>query len=152
MHAVTDWNPSCRFGRYPVERAFDRLFHQFFVPAPVSEREEDVAEATWAPAVDVKESEEALTVLVELPGVEKKDIDISLKDNVLTLTGQRTLARDEEKESYHRVERTYGKFRRSFRLPANVQGDKVAANFKDGVLSVEIPKAEEAKPRQIEIN
>jgi len=151
MYAVTRWNPSCSFHRHPVERAFGRLFNQF-APGPLSEREEDVAEARWAPAVDVKESDEALTVFVELPGVEKKDIDISLEDNVLTVTGQRTLSRDEKKESYHRIERTYGKFSRSFRLPANVQGDKVAAQFKDGVLSVEIPKAEEAKPRQIEIN
>ncbi len=152
MYAVTRMSPSCRFGHHPAERAFDRLFNQFCAPAPRSEGEEEVAEATWAPAVDVKESDEALTVYVELPGVEKKDIAISLEDNVLTVTGQRTQSRDEDKESYHRVERTYGKFRRSFRLPANVEGDKVAAEFKDGVLSVEIPKAAEAKPRQIEIN
>jgi len=149
MNAVTRWTPT---SRHPVERAFDRLFNQFFTPGPLSEREEDVSETSWSPAVDVKESDEGLTVFVELPGVEKKDIDISLEDNVLTVTGKRVFSRDEKKESYHRIERAYGKFYRSFRLPTNVQGDKVAANYKDGVLSLEIPKAEEARPRQIKIN
>ena len=129
-----------------------RVFDEFFEGSPGAGEREVVTQASWTPAVDIKETEDALVLNVELPGVKKDAIDISLEDGVLAVTGERSFVRDEKKENYHRVERQYGKFSRSFRLPTNVQGDKVTAKFRDGVLVLELPKAEEAKPRQIQIS
>ena len=113
--------------------------------------EEEVVQSTWTPAVDVKEADDALTLYVELPGIPKDKIGISLENHVLTVHGERTFHEGEDRDQFHRVERYYGKFSRSFRLPREVDGSKVAARYEDGVLRLEIPKAEAAKPRQITI-
>ncbi|MFN7139129.1 MAG: Hsp20/alpha crystallin family protein [Limisphaerales bacterium] len=104
----------------------------------------------WAPAVDLYEDKDNLIVKAELPGMKKEEIDVSLHDGALTITGER---RHEEKRegTTHRTERFYGKFQRTVTLPTLVEGDRVKANYKDGVLTVTLPKAEEAKPKQIAV-
>ncbi|MDD3718473.1 MAG: Hsp20/alpha crystallin family protein [Actinomycetota bacterium] len=107
--------------------------------------------AVWAPALDMHESEDKLTVEVELPGLEAKDIDISLDDGILHIRGERKFASDVKEENYHRIERAYGYFERNVPLPRKVDQDKVSASVQGGVLRIELPKAEEAKPKQIPI-
>lgn len=106
--------------------------------------------AVWAPPLDVYETENSVIVELELAGMKKEDFDISLENDVLTISGQRTVSKEREGESL-RGERFFGSFRRSFTLPVPVQADGVKATYQDGVLRVELPKAEEAKPRKIAI-
>ena len=105
----------------------------------------------WCPAVDVSESEKELLVSADLPGVDSKDVEITVKENILTLTGERKTEKEDKGESYHRVERAYGSFSRSFVLPSTVDETKVSAEYKDGVLRVHLPKREEVQPRKIEV-
>ena len=105
----------------------------------------------WTPAVDMSESDEAFTVKAELPGFSKDDVQVEIKDNWLTLKGERKRETDVKEAKYHRVERVYGTFQRSIRLPAVVDVDKAEAIFKDGVLKLTLPKAAEAKPKPISI-
>lgn len=107
--------------------------------------------AAWAPALDMHESEDKLTVEVELPGLEAEDIDISLDDGILHIRGERKFASDVKEENYHRIERAYGYFERNVPLPRKVDQDRVSASVNGGVLRIELPKAEEARPRQIPI-
>lgn len=106
----------------------------------------------WAPRVDVRETDDALLVQAELPGISKKDVHLEVKDGVLTLTGERRYEKDVKEENVHRVERAYGRFSRSFSLPSNVDPNKVDASMKDGVLEVRLPKSESAKPKAIAIH
>jgi len=107
---------------------------------------DDAGEGFWTPSVDISEESDKLVMTVELPGVDKKDVKISLHENVLTIEGQKTRQTEEQKDKYYRCERSYGKFSRSFTLPTKVVADKIEANYKDGILSIE-----EAQPRQIQI-
>lgn len=102
---------------------------------------ETLARAEWQPAVDIAETQEAFTLHAELPDVKKEDIKLSVHDGVLTLTGERRFDREEKTKKYHRVERSYGRFQRSFSLPTAVDENKVAATYNNGVLNVMIPKA-----------
>jgi HSP20 family protein len=141
------WNPATDLFRDRFDRLFDRAFTDFL--APVS----DEAQSTrrWMPAVDIKETADALTFSAELPGLTKEDVHITLENNVLTIAGERKFEKDVKEENYHRLERSYGTFARSFTVPGNVSPDRVDATFANGVLHVVLPKAEEAKPRKIEI-
>jgi HSP20 family protein len=105
----------------------------------------------WAPAVDIVENDHNLTVKVELPGVEPKDVAVTIENNVLTLKGERRIEKEVKKENYHRMEREYGNFARSFALPIFMDAENVKADFKDGLLTVVIPKKEHAKTRSIEV-
>ncbi len=106
----------------------------------------------WAPMVDIRETDDALLVQAELPGIDKKDVHLEVKDGVLTLSGERRYEKDVKEENVHRVERAYGSFSRSFSLPSNVDANKVNATMKDGVLEVRLPKRESAKPKAIAIH
>ena len=106
----------------------------------------------WAPALDISERKDAYLVTVELPGVEADDLEITLEDGLLTIQGERHFAHDSSEQQFHRVERHYGAFRRSITLPAHVLADEVEASFQDGVLQILVPKAEEAKPKRIQVN
>ena len=106
----------------------------------------------WAPPVDIRENDDALLVQAELPGIEKKDVHLEVKDGILTLSGERRYEKSVKEENVHRVERAYGHFSRSFSLPRNVDSEKVEATMKDGVLEVRLPKRESAKPKSININ
>jgi HSP20 family protein len=105
----------------------------------------------WAPAVDMYEGDEVITVKAEFPGFSKDDVQVEIKDNRLTLKGERKRETDVKNAQYHRVRRVYGAFERSIRLPAVVDVDRAEATFKDGVLKLKLPKAEEAKPKPITI-
>lgn len=146
MSRGTRWNSSNDLVRERV----NRLFEQAFGDALAREGEE-VPTAGWAPAVDIAETEDSLVLYAELPGLTKDHVEITLEDSVLAVRGERPLIEEHERESFHRIERAYGAFQRSFRLPANVRPDGVQARFQDGVLRIDVPKVEEAKPRKIEI-
>ena len=126
---------------------FNQAFNQFM------RNETDAQESTrtWAPAVDIFETTESYVVKAELPGISKEDVQITVENNVLTLKGERRFEKDETKENYHRIERTYGAFARSFTLPTRVDHEGVQAKFDNGVLTITVPKAAEAKPKRIEI-
>ncbi len=109
------------------------------------------AAGNWLPAVDIRETKDALVVETELPGIEKKDVKVDVKDNVLTISGERQYAKDVSEEHAHRIERSYGSFTRSFSLPPNVDTVNVDATMKNGILEIRIPKAESAKPKSITI-
>ena len=106
----------------------------------------------WVPTVDIRETDGALLVQAELPGIDKKDIHVEVRDGVLTISGERRYEKDVKEENVHRVERAYGRFSRSFVLPAHVDADKVDARMKNGVLEVRLPKEESAKPKAITIH
>lgn len=105
----------------------------------------------WSPAVDIFETEEALTVKADLPDLKTEDIDIRVENYTMTIKGVRAFVKDETVKGYHRIERSYGDFVRSFALPNTVETDKVAAEYKNGVLTITLPKKEAAKPRQIKV-
>ncbi|MBV8200755.1 MAG: Hsp20/alpha crystallin family protein [Acidobacteria bacterium] len=143
MANVTRWNPSqVAAAREPLFRLFDTFFN---------EGGEDLASRTWTPPVDIQETDDSYRIQAELPGMTKDDIEITLENNVLRLSGERKFEKDTKKENYHRIERTYGSFTRSFALPTQVGSDKVQAKFENGVLTIVVPKAEQAKPRRISI-
>lgn len=136
-------------------RELDELQHRFatlFGRAAVrpTGKEEAVTVAEWAPLVDIVEQDKEYLIKAELPEVKKGDVKVTVLDDVLTITGERTLAKEEKGNKYHRVERSYGRFARSFTMPEDAD-DNVAADFKDGVLSVHLPKSERAKPKSIEV-
>ena len=107
---------------------------------------------SWAPAVDIYEHEGNIVLTAELPGVDPKEVDVRVENNVLTLRGERKWSDEVSRENYHRVERSYGAFTRSFTLPNVVDTEKIKADFRDGMLRLVLPKREEAKPKQISIN
>ena len=109
-------------------------------------------ERIWEPLVDIYEEEDKFVIKAEVPDVDKKDIEITIEDNVLTIKGEKKFEREEKKENYLRAERYYGAFRRSFTLPATVDKENVKASLDKGVLTIEIPKKEETKPKKIEID
>jgi HSP20 family protein len=113
---------------------------------------ESAATTNWVPAADIFESDEDLIVNLDLPGVDPKMVDVRVENNVLTIRGERQFEQKEKTENYHRVERSYGTFGRSFTLSTSVNPEKIRANYQAGVLSIVLPKAEAAKPRKIQIS
>ena len=132
-----------------IHERMNRLFGEAFGPARA---QEEGWIRSWEPAVDIYETDDAIVVKAEVPGVEREQVHVEVKDGILTLRGERKFERDVKEESYHRVERSYGTFLRSFSLPVSVDQDQVKATFRDGVLEVELPKKEQAKPKQIQVN
>lgn len=130
-----------------MRRDMDRLWDTFFERGTL--RGEDGSQ--WLPSLDVAETKNEIVVKAEVPGLEPKDIDISLSDGVLTIKGEKKQEREEKEENYHLVERSYGSFTRSIRLPKEVQSDKINASYKNGVLKVVLPKSEEAKKKEVKI-
>lgn len=126
----------------------NRLFEPFF--GRFDFLSDDLGNGTWAPPVDVSEENDRIVVRAEIPGMSEKDIRIQYEDGLLTLSGERTFER-KDTQNYHRIERAYGTFSRSFSLPRSVDGGKIQANYTNGILEIVIPKREESKPRQIEI-
>ena len=113
--------------------------------------ETDMGNTSWMPTVDISETETGFEVRAELPGVSENDVNVSVSDNVLTVKGEKRQEMEKEGKDYHRMERRYGSFQRSFTLPRHVETSDIKAEFKDGVLTLEIPKAEAAKPTEIPI-
>lgn len=131
--------------------AFNRAFAPLFHGESSTAAETETVTRAWAPRVDILETETAYQVTAELPGVKKEDVEITVENNLLTLKGERKFEKDVNKEQYHRIERTYGSFLRSFTLPNRVVHDQVQAKFENGLLLITIPKAAEARPKKIEI-
>jgi HSP20 family protein len=131
-----------------IQSEVNRLFDSFFGrPSQVG-----AIERVWAPAVDMYETKDEMVVTAELPGLNEKDIHLSISGDVLTLRGERTWNQEVKQESYYRGERWFGKFERSVPLPMPVQADKVSASYRDGVLTVKLPKVEEIKAKEIKID
>ena len=112
---------------------------------------EPQANRPWAPSVDIYETENELVLTADLPGVELKDIDVRVENQTLTVSGQRKFEKNQSSQGYHRIERSYGNFSRSFSVPNTFDTDKIAAEFQNGVLNVRLPKKEAAKPRQVKV-
>jgi HSP20 family protein len=141
---LVKWNPNRHF-LTGVDRMLDDFFNDGWnVPAVTQNTH-------WHPAVDIRETDDAFTIIADLPGLKKKDVNVNVKDGKLEISGERIFENKEENGSYHRRERSYGSFNRSFHLPETILEDKITATFKDGILSVEVPKAEEVKPKGYEI-
>ena len=127
-----------------IEGQFNRLFGELA-------RDYDLFDRGWAPAIDLKEDEHVYTLEGDLPGMKKEEIDIRVVDNVITLKGDRKHETETKEQGYHRVERRYGSFERTFELPGGFDANKIDAHFDNGVLKVTLPKREESKPKQIEV-
>lgn len=129
-----------------IDQMFNRAIEEFFAGQQASQEPRP-----WQPMVDIVETEQAYLLHFELPGLTREDIEITLENNVLRLAGERKFDQEAQKQTYHRLERAYGAFVRTFTLPTQVAADKVEATFKDGVLTVNVPKAEQARARKISI-
>ena len=140
--ALIRWQPRDTFS---VNREIDNLINQVW-----GDQGNPNTQA-WYPKVDIAEDENQFVLHAELPGMNREDIQVSLEDGVLTISGERKFETKKEDKNYLHRERSYGSFTRSFRMGKNVQVDKIAAAYKDGVLTMTLPKAEEVKPRQIEV-
>lgn len=127
----------------------NRLFNEFFASSP---DQGETGALLWNPLVDIAETKDDIIVKAEIPGMKKDDIKVVIQDNVLTLKGEKQEEKQEKDKTYHRVERSYGSFERSFSLPVSVQVDQVKADYKEGVLTINLPKAEEAKPKEVSVN
>jgi len=139
------WNP---FGEMSLlQNQMNRLFDTALQGWPGDSN----GTTTWIPAADIYESENELVVNLDLPGVDPKTVDVHVENSVLTIRGERSFDEKQNKENFHRVERSYGPFARSFTLSRPVDSDKISANYKAGVLSITLPKAESAKPKRIQI-
>lgn len=133
-----------------MQDRMNRLFNDIFA-RDVPLRQGTGSLSRWAPAVDVYETEDNVVLKAELPGVDPKDLEVRLEENTLFFKGERKLEKDVKEENYHRIERCYGSFARSFTLPASVDTDKASAEYKDGMLTLTMPKREEAKRKTIKI-
>jgi len=143
---LVPWRP---FGRElsTLRKEMDDLWTRFFGESPLARKWAE----EWSPSVDVTETKESFLVNAELPGLDAKDVDVSISGNVLTIKGEKKKEEEEKDEHHHYVERYYGSFQRSFQLPANVKAEKIDATFEKGILKITLPKKEEAKRKQIEI-
>ena len=144
--AIVRWEPFRDL--MASQREFDRMFREAFSPLVGNG---EASTRTWAPPVDIYENGDSLVLKAELPGINPDDVEVRVEDNTLYLKGERKFEKEVKEENYHRVERAYGSFARTFSLPNSIDSDKVAANYKDGVLTLTLPKREEAKPKSIKI-
>lgn len=148
MNALTTWDP------FKELNELEHRLATIFGRAPVRKnggKEEAMTVAEWAPLVDITEDEKEYLIKAELPEVKKDDVKVSVQDGILTIAGERKSEKEEKNKKFHRVEWAYGSFSRSFTLPEDADADKVAGDFKDGVLKVHVPKSEKAKPKKIEV-
>ena len=144
MTDLVTWDPYREF------RSLSDRVNRIFGATSARRGEESLG--NWMPPVDIAEDKDKIVLTAELPGFKEDQIEVQMEGGVLTLRGERRFEEEKEGRNYHRVERSYGQFARSFTLPNNVDKEKVQATFSDGLLSVELPKREEAKPRQIKIS
>jgi HSP20 family protein len=145
MSAITRWDAFHNLST--LQEQVNRLFE-----GSLPRRSDQSALTTWAPAVDIYETENELVLKADLPDVNEKDLDIRIESNILTIKGERRFEEKVKEDNYLRVERTYGSFSRSFSLPSTVDSGSIKADYKNGVLTVELPKRAESKPRQVKIN
>jgi HSP20 family protein len=147
MTVLTRWQPFREVAT--LQDRVNRLFRESYGDAG---RDEALTTSSFAPAVDVYEDEHKVTLKIEVPGIDEKDIDVRVENNALTVHGERKIEKEEKEKNYRRVERHYGNFTRTFTLPTTVDTANVAANYDKGVLQINLPKKAEAKPKQIKIS
>ena len=145
MTAITRWGRVPNFGA--LQEQMNKLFEGTFNGSG-----ENSAITSWAPAVDIYETENELVLKADLPGVSEKDIDVRVENNMLTVRGERQFETKVKEDNYLRIERTYGSFSRSFGLPNTVNTEAISAEYKNGVLTVQLPKRAESKPKQVKVN
>ena len=146
MTVLTRWDPFREFST--LQDRMNLLFRDSYGDG----REEALTTSTFAPAVDVYEDEHNITLKIEIPGIDEKDIDVRIENNTLTVHGERKFEKEEKEENFRRVERKYGSFTRSFTLPNTVDAEHVQAHYDKGILKVQLAKKAEAKPKQIKIS
>jgi HSP20 family protein len=145
---LVKWNPWREMETF--QNPFGNFFNEpFFVKSWLND---EAGMGRWEPAVDIYDDKDKIVIKAELPGVDKKDIKVDLKEHVLTLKGERSYENEEKEDNYYHKERAFGKFQRAFRLPVNLNPEKINADFKDGVLKIEIPKPEEEEPKKITVH
>ena len=152
--ALIRWNPvrdgvTLPSDMFQMHREIDKMFDRFLGGSLAEDG--SVFTSSWTPAVDITEHENEYIVKMELPGVSKDDVKITLEDNVLTVKGEKKQEKESKSSNYHRVERTYGAFQRTFTVPSDVKANGIDASYKDGILSIALPKSEDAKPKQIDV-
>lgn len=147
MMSLMRWDPFRELEE--MSERLNRLIRKPF--GRLEGQEEALTVADWVPVVDIEESEKEYLVKAELPGVDRADVKVEIEDGVLSIQGERRQEKEEKGRKFHRIERSYGKFVRSFTMPADVDEKKVLANFKEGVLYVHVPKTEAAKPKAVEV-
>jgi HSP20 family protein len=145
MAMLTRWDPFRELST--IQDRMNRLFQDTYSPG----RDEGLSSSAFLPAADVYEDENHITLKLEIPGVDEKDLDIRVENNTLIVRGERKFEREEKEENFRRLERQYGTFVRSFALPPTVDPDKIEANYDKGVLTLSMPKRAEAKPKQIQV-
>ena len=150
MTTMTRWDPfqDLRSAQDEMAQMSPMLAHALGLHG---QQQGSAAATAWAPALDISERKDAYLVAVELPGVQADDLEITMEDGLLTIQGERHFAHDSSEQQFHRVERRYGAFRRSITLPAHVMAEQIQASFDNGVLQILVPKAEEAKPKRIQV-
>jgi HSP20 family protein len=146
MTVLTRWDPFREFST--LQDRMNRLVRDSFGDG----REEALTTSTFAPAVDVYEDEHNVTLKIEVPGIDEKDIDVRIENNTLTVHGERKFEKEEKEENYRRVERQYGSFTRSFTLPSTVDTEGVTAAYDKGMLKIKLAKKAEAKPKQVKVS
>jgi HSP20 family protein len=142
------WQPLNRPATWNT--GIDRLFNEF-VGRTMRQMDEETAACGWTPAVNILEREEGIVITADLPGLTAEDVEVTVDNGVLTLKGERTLEEASEGETYHRVERSYGTFERSFSIPNSVEPTKIEARFVNGEMTVTLPKRDESKPRSVKV-
>jgi HSP20 family protein len=147
--AIVRWEPFREL--LSTQDRFNQLFNQTFSQAFGPEGQE-LGSRTWAPAVDIYETDHDLVINAELPGVDPKDVEVRVENNTLFIKGERKFEKETQEGNYHRVERSYGSFARSFTLPSSVSAENARAEYKEGILSLKLAKREEAKPKTIKID
>jgi HSP20 family protein len=147
MTLLTRWEPVRELAT--LQERMNRLFNDSFGPIG---NQESLASGSFVPPVDVYEDDKSIRVKMEVPGIDEKDIDVHLENNLLTVRGERKLEKETKEENYHRIERSYGSFTRSFSLPNTVNPEDVKASYSKGVLSISLGKKAEAQPKQIKVN
>jgi HSP20 family protein len=150
MTLLTRWEPLREFSAMQDRmNRMNRLFRESYSPEGP---EEALTTTSFAPPVDIYEDEHTITVKMEVPGIDEKDIDVRIENNMLTVHGERKVEKEEKEENFRRVERQYGSFTRSFTLPSSVDSGQVSAHYDKGVLKINLAKKAEAKPKQIKVN
>ena len=144
--AIVRWDPFRDLNM--LQDRMNRLFDDAGRPWRT---DEPAATTSWSPSVDIFETEGEIVVKAELPGIDRKDIQLNLENNVLSLRGERKFQKETKDDNYHRIERSYGVFSRAFSIPATVDEERIRADYKDGVLKIVLPKKDQAKPKQIKI-
>lgn len=144
--AIIRWDPFRDF--VTLRDRMNRLFEDLSSPRG---EEKDIMTSAWTPSVDIYENENEVVLAAEIPGVEEKDVEIKVEDNNLTIRGERKFEKETKEENYHRIERSYGSFFRSFSLPSYIDQDKIEAEHENGVLRIRMPKKPELKPRKVKI-